>query len=250
MGDKNIDNNIDSNIDSNVDESENEDEAGSGSEEEQDEKSDDGSSGSEDDGQGKDDKKSEEKSDDEFKDDGEEPLGRHKKNDRYAKMRIAKKEAKKKDTSEDDEEDNSEDEDDDLGEDEEKVIQKYFKKHGYDEKFKEVDTQKEQSMLSEFLSKPENKMFAPFKDKIWRISQHPTRKNLPFSSVAWEVAGPHLLKMGAQLQKQADEKAKSKSSGGTQSKSSSDGGYKPVEQMSDKEFQAYLLDIKSGNIKK
>lgn len=249
MGDKNIDNNIDSNIDSNVDESENENEAGAISEEELDETSEDESSETEDDGQGEDDKKSEEEADD-FKDDGEEPLPRHVKNDRYAKMRIAKKEAKKKDQSDPEEDENSEEDEDDLSEDEEKVIQKYFRKHGYDEKFKEVDTQKEQSMLNDFLSKPENKIFAPFKDKIWRISQHPTRKNLPFASVAWEVAGPHLIKMGAKLQKQADEKAKSKSSGGTQAKASSDGGYKPVDQMTDKEFQAYLLDIKSGNIKK
>lgn len=196
--------------------------------------------------------KSDDKQTDDFKDDGEEPLPRHKINSRYAQMRIAEKKAKGKDSqaknednnASDDDNDSSDelDEDYDLTPEDEKNIEKYLKKIGIIDKLNEVDSQKEASLIKEFFSDEENKVFLPFKDKIERFSKNPLRQNTPLKAIAWEVAGPHLIKLGAQKQKEADKKAKENGSGGG-SQASSTTSKKKVEDMNDKEFNEYLLEI-------
>ena len=197
--------------------------------------------------------KSEDKQTEDFKDDGEDPLPRHEINRRYAQVRIAKKEAKSKESKDKNEDNNANDydnidsddisdEDYDLTPEDEKNIEKYLKKIGIIDKLAEVDQQKETSLLKEFFSDKENDIFLPFKDKIERFSKNPLRQNIPLKAMAWEVAGPHLLKLGAQKQKEADKKAKENGSGGG-SQASSTTTKKKVEDMTDKEFSEYLLEI-------
>lgn len=241
---KDIDNNIDANIKDDASKSESDtkevDVAGDESAKKSDAKAED---------QGD---KGEDKQTEDFKDDGEDPLPRHEINRRYAQLRIAKKEAKNKESQAKNEDnnayddnqydDNMSDDDYDLTPEDEKNIEKYLKKAGIIDRLAEVDQQKEATLLKEFFSDEENKVFLPFKDKIERYSKNPLRQNIPLKAIAWEVAGPHLIKLGAQKQKEADKKAKENGSGGG-SQASSTTTKKKVEDMTDKEFNEYLLEI-------
>lgn len=92
------------------------------------------------------------------------------------------------------------------------------------------------SDVSTFISA--NPDFKPFEAKILKFAQHPSRKQLPISSIAYEVAGPELMKIGADRAKKADDDARSNQAGGGGS-ARGGGGTKSVADMTVDEFKAH-----------
>jgi hypothetical protein len=58
-----------------------------------------------------------------------------------------------------------------------------------------------------------NPDFAPYVAKVQKYLQHPSRKDIPVSSIFYEVAGPDLLKIGADRRKKADDEARESGAG-------------------------------------
>lgn len=54
----------------------------------------------------------------------------------------------------------------------------------------------------------------PYKAKVERWMKHPSRRHLPVSSIFFEVAGEHLMRIGATRARKADQKAKETQMGG------------------------------------
>lgn len=93
-----------------------------------------------------------------------------------------------------------------------------------------------------------NPVFAPFRKKIERFWQHPSRRNLPYSTVAYEVAGPELMKLGAKVSKRADVSARANGSAAGGSARTS-GGKMTAEQirsMPNAEFEALQQRVRQG----
>lgn len=100
------------------------------------------------------------------------------------------------------------------------------------------------SEVSSFITA--NPDFKQFEAKILKFASHESRKHLPLQAIAYEVAGPYLMKIGAQRAKQADEDAKSNESGGGGSK----GGESIKEDvltMSPERFKEYQREVLSRN---
>lgn len=83
-----------------------------------------------------------------------------------------------------------------------------------------------------------NPHFKPYLDKVLKWAGHPTRQNIPIESIFYEVAGKDLLKIGAELGKKADDKAKETNAGGGANRGGNGGGTKSVWDMSTEEFEA------------
>jgi len=60
----------------------------------------------------------------------------------------------------------------------------------------------------------ENPDFKPFEAKARRFMKHPSRRQLPVESVFYEVAGKKLIKIGADRERAATQKAKDSQTGG------------------------------------
>lgn len=203
----------------------------SGSEEENtDDNSDDGTDDSGDAGDGDD-------------DDDVEPAIRKKTSKDYIIERKNKKieKLKNKKEQDDDDDDSSDEEDDDVSPEDEAVVDKIIRKN-YGEKFAKLDESEDKAEMKTFLA--DNPDFKSFEKKIWKFWQHPSRNHLPIQSVAYEVAGPALLRIGAKRGTQADDKAKKSSSGGNTSRNA--GGKVDYSAMSDAEFNAHVEKVKRG----
>jgi len=98
---------------------------------------------------------------------------------------------------------------------------------------KSLQAEDEQEVQS-FLTK--NPDFKPYEAKARKFMQHPSRRELPIESIFYEVAGPDLMKLGANRAKQADDEAKRGTTGGGTSRDA--GGSKSAWDMSDGEFAA------------
>lgn len=96
--------------------------------------------------------------------------------------------------------------------------------------------------VSDFIAKNPN--FKPFEAKILKFASHESRKHLPIQSIAYEVAGPKLLKMGAEQGRAADAEAKKSQSGGGGSNRSG-GSSKSVMDMTVDEFKAHQREVLS-----
>lgn len=107
-----------------------------------------------------------------------------------------------------------------------KILSPFIDKQVAEENKQEADT---------FVT--ENPHFKPYLAKVLKWAQHPTRQNIPISSLFYEVAGKDLLKIGAEMGKKADDKARETNAGGGNNRGSGS-GTKPVWDMSAEEFEA------------
>ena len=186
---------------------------------------------------------------DKEKDEGkEEPPTRKSKKD-YIINRLQKRKEKLQKKEEDSEE-YSEDEDEMIPSD-----RKAFKKVIDEEvgaKVEELEKMKieeeeekelvrDMKEVDEFVSK--NEQFKPYRDKILKWWQHPTRKNLPLKAVAYEIAGDDLIMLGAERERKANENAFGSSTG---SDSATVTFSKKVSEMTDKEFEEYQTKVLYG----
>jgi hypothetical protein len=195
----------------------------------------DGAAGTDDKGE----KKADDKGDGgEAADDGEAPKVRDKKdfiiqrlkekNDRLA---AGKNKDKKDDGANEDE--------DEISEDDERMVNKVITKN-FGDVLTRSEEQQDKGELNEFIGA--NPEFKNYEAKIWRFWQDPSRRHLPVSTIAYEVAGKDLLKIGAARGKAADDKAKENSNAGGSGGSAQ--GKKPVAEMSVQEFLEYKEEVK------
>lgn len=80
----------------------------------------------------------------------------------------------------------------------------------YSSKLDVIDRQQRRGEAAEYLeevSAPIRNLYAKHKEKVWKYWDHESRKNLPFTSVLYEVIGPELAKEGARLSQEASEEA-------------------------------------------
>jgi hypothetical protein len=89
-----------------------------------------------------------------------------------------------------------------------------------------------------------NPDFAPFEAKVRRFMQHPSRRQLPVDSLFYEVAGPTLLKLGAERERAANAKAKDTQTGGGSNRAGE--GVKSDFDLSKDEFTAKQERIRRG----
>ena len=249
MGDRDNDT-VDENIDEqeeNVDEQE-QDDTGSDDNKNEDEEEDDdedeeeNTDADEDDSEGDDDEDEEKdkksKKDADEEDDDEEPQTRKGKTD-WRKAYFAEKHQPKGKENKGDDEDDEED-DDDIAPEDEAMVDKVIRKR-YGSKFDQLDEKADKSEVNEFVAK--NPQFKPYEQKILKFLRHPSRAHLPVKTVAYEVAGDDLMKIGAKKGKQADIQAKKKAGGG-HSTSKASGGTKSVADMTDAEMSAEVERVK------
>jgi len=138
--------------------------------------------------------------------------------------------------------DGAENEDDIPAEDAEvveKVVEKKFGSY-----FKEMDQQKEAAEMQSFLA--ENPEFKPYEARIKKYAGHESRRHLPLKAIAYEVAGPDLMRIGAEKAKKADqEAAKSTTGGGT---TRSEPSHKPISEMTKEEFRDFSEKVRRGEV--
>ncbi|MFH1559018.1 MAG: hypothetical protein ABIC19_00655 [Patescibacteria group bacterium] len=152
--------------------------------------------------------------------------------------KIKKLEAQSK--NDNDEEDESE-EDDVLPEDE-KIIEKVVEKKLTPIFQRQLAAEDEQEVQNFVNTNPE---FKSYEVKVRKLMAHPSRAQVPISSLFYEAAGPHLMKLGAQKAKEADNEANQSNAGGG---SSRDTGDKKVDwnAMPNEEFGKKLQEIKTA----
>lgn len=121
---------------------------------------------------------------------------------------------------------------DDIDEEDAEIIDKRISKFMSPLLQKQMQDEDEKE-ISDFVQK--NPDFAKYADKVRKFSQHPTRKDVPITSLFYEVAGEDLMKIGAERGKKADEKAKDSGSGGG---TGGDGNAKSVWDLTPEEFAA------------
>lgn len=90
----------------------------------------------------------------------------------------------------------------------------------------------------------ENPEFKKYEAKVLRYMKHPSRAHLPASSIFYEVAGPDLMKLGAQRQQAAARKANETKSGGNASGREISDGKKSVKDMNSAEFEEYKNSVR------
>ena len=127
-----------------------------------------------------------------------------------------------------------EDEDEDnLDPNDAQIIQKHVAKALSPFLAKQMQDEDKQE-IDDFVK--QNPDFAPYVAKVQKFSQHPSRKDMPISSIFYEVAGGDLLKLGADRARKAGiESKKSRAGGGG---SSGGGSEKGVWDLSAEEFEA------------
>lgn len=90
----------------------------------------------------------------------------------------------------------------------------------------------------------ENPDFKPFEAKARRYMAHPSRRNLPIKSIFYEVAGDKLIKIGAERERAAIEKAKGSQTGGGSNRGGE--GVKDDWQLPADDFKAKQERIRRG----
>ena len=86
--------------------------------------------------------------------------------------------------------------------------------------------------------------FEPYRAKVERWMKHDSRRNLPVSSIFFEVAGEHLMRIGAERARKADQKAKESQAGGGSNRDA----VSPVDwsKASREEFEAEQMRVRFG----
>lgn len=176
----------------------------------------------------------------EGKDDDEEPVVRKKTAKDYIIQRQQKKIQKMQQKKEESDDDDNADEDDDISPEDEKVVDKIIQRR-YGDKFAKLEQVEDEKEMDTFLSA--NPDFKAYKQKIWKFWQHPSRNHLPVETVAFEVAGRDLLKIGAKRAQEANNKARQTSSDGASSRGAS-GGKVDYNSMSDADFERRVQEVK------
>jgi hypothetical protein len=177
--------------------------------------------------------------DDQGKEDDEEPAVRKKTAKDYIIQRQQKKIQKMQQKKEESDDDDNDDGDDDISPEDEKVVDKIIQRR-YGDKFAKLEQVEDEKEMDTFLSA--NPDFKDYKQKIWKFWQHPSRNHLPVETVAFEVAGRDLLKIGAKRAQEANNKARQTSSDGASSRGG--GGKVDYSSMSDADFENRVQEVK------
>ena len=139
--------------------------------------------------------------------------------------------------------------DEEVSPDDEKVVEKVIEKK-YGDYFREMDEEKEAAEINGFIA--QNPEFKPYETKIRKFASHPSRRHIPINAIAYEVAGPDLMRLGAERAKKADEKAKEASlkAGGSEKGDEGSGALAGIEKMSptSKEFAELVEKAKTGRL--
>jgi len=130
--------------------------------------------------------------------------------------------------------------DEDVNEDDARIIERVIEKK-YGTTFAEIESQKQAQRIESELKDliKSNPVLAKYENKIRTWANHPSRSHLKVESVAYEIAGKDLLKLGAQLATQANAEANATKPIGTTSKATP----KSVEDMTTSEFEEYRRNI-------
>ena len=136
-------------------------------------------------------------------------------------------------------------EDDNIDPEEEEKIDKVVQKK-YGQQFEEMASQKVKADVQEFFNThPQGKHFKEFEAKILKYAAHPSRAHLPIQTIAFEVAGDKLLRIGAEMAKSADEEAAKSKAGGSPARKS-DGGVKDYSSLSNAEMEIEIAKAKGA----
>jgi hypothetical protein len=93
----------------------------------------------------------------------------------------------------------------------------------------------------------QNPEFQPYKDTVRNWAMHESRKNLPVSSIFYEVAGQDLLNIGAQRARSSD--AQKMETGGSSGHSTrNEPAAKNPSEMTSAEFEQYKEDVRRGRV--
>jgi hypothetical protein len=152
------------------------------------------------------------------------------------KAKLAKTQEKQ-----DDDKDDEGDDDDVVAPEDEAMISKVVAKKFapiIEKSLADDDNQEIASFLSE------NPDFKEFEAKARRYMQHPSRRQLPIKAIFYEVAGDKLIKIGAERQRLADEKAKNSQSGGGSNRGGE--GSKSVWDLTPEEFAEQQERVRRG----
>ncbi len=132
----------------------------------------------------------------------------------YYRERQEKREAKKQDDSQGQ---GSGDDPDDLDDPIQSTVRKVVdQEYGpvFESLRKEKETQQVKQEVDDFLSQPGNDVFRPYAEKIQKFALHTSRRSIPIESIAYEVAGKDLMRIGVERAKQADAEAAASVTGG------------------------------------
>ena len=168
-------------------------------------------------------------------------------------MRQQKKIQKMSEYKADEEEADDEDSDDDeeVDPEDEKVIKKVLRKNvnpAVEALIKQnIEAQNEKD-IHDFLSEEGNDIFKPYTDKVKKLMNHPSRRSVPINELFYAVAGKELLKIGADIEKKAQEKAKSSQTGGGGSaRNNNSKSEKNYKEMTNDEFLKERQSFEMGN---
>lgn len=134
----------------------------------------------------------------------------------------------------------NEEEDDYVDPDAQKLVQKEIQKALSPFLQKQIE-EEDANEINSFLQ--ENPDFKPYADKVRKFAQHESRKHLPIKSIFYEVAGPDLLKIGADRAKRAGDEAKETNAGGGSGDTST--AEKSVWELTPEEFAAKQEEIRN-----
>lgn len=147
----------------------------------------------------------------------------------------------------DDEEDIDESEDEEINPEDERVISRVLDKKISPFLKPLLDKQvaaENESEINAFLSQEGNEAFKPYEAKVRKYMAHPSRKAIPVEELFYSVAGKDLIKIGAERERKAVDKAKdSQSGGGSARDDGSQGKQKDPFKMTDAEFEAAKLEV-------
>lgn len=132
--------------------------------------------------------------------------------------------------------DAGEGDDDDLAPEDTELIDRAIEKR-LKPLAEKLEMDEDKSALDQFFADAKNASFKPYEKKIRAWSVHPSRRNLPIRTIAYEVAGDDLMRMGAAKGKEADTKAKKDQAGGGSDRQEPRGA-DAVWGMSSKDFEA------------
>ena len=174
--------------------------------------------------------------------DEEPPVRKPRTNADWVAKRRADKIKKLKDSGDDQqgEDDEDSEEEDDVDDEDAKIIDKRIAKQLAPLREKEYQAEVK-AEIDTFVS--ENPDFKPFAAKAAKWAQHPDWKNIPTKQLMHAAAGDKLLAMGAKRKELAQQKANLTKTG-THTGGES-GGKKPVADMSDEEFNAEIIRVKT-----
>lgn len=132
-------------------------------------------------------------------------------------------------------------EEDDIDNDDAEIIDKRIQKALTPFVSKQMQEEDQQEIATFIAQNPD---FAPYADKVKKFAQHPSRKEMPIQSIFYEVAGPDLLKIGAdRARKSLAESRKSNAGGGSGTKGAE--GPKNVWDLSPEEFEKQQQEVRS-----